>query len=112
MKRTLMRLLPVFMAALMIVTALAGCLNNSGDDLDTPEFVALLEYANTLPDDYDWDNYEHISEVELITSSRQIIAATSMHDFYNYQMYRPRVLTEIRMNRPRVFTAYLSPQRA
>jgi hypothetical protein len=54
---------------------------------DSDEFIALLEYANTLPDDYDWNN-EHISEVDLITSGRQIIAAANMHDFNDFQMYR------------------------
>jgi len=62
--------------------------NEGTVSFDSNEFIALLEYANTLPDGYDWDNYEHISEVELITSGRQIIAAISMHDFQDYQMYR------------------------
>jgi len=62
--------------------------NEGTVSFDSNEFIALLEYANTLPADYDWDNYEHISEVELITSGRQIIAATSMHDFHDFQMYR------------------------
>jgi hypothetical protein len=62
--------------------------NEGTVNFDSNEFIALLEYANTLPDDYDWDNYEYISEVDLIRSGRQIIAATSMHDFRDYQMYK------------------------
>ena len=61
--------------------------NDGTVHFDSDEFVALLEYANTLPDDYDWDNFEHISEVELILSGRQIIGAINMHDFDDYQMY-------------------------
>jgi len=54
---------------------------------DSSGFISLLEFANTLPDDYDWDN-EYISEPELISSGRQIITAASFNNFDDYQMYR------------------------
>jgi ABC-type glycerol-3-phosphate transport system substrate-binding protein len=54
---------------------------------DSNEFTALLEYANTLPDEYDWSN-DYLSEIELISAGRQIIAATAFHYIDDYQMYR------------------------
>jgi len=54
---------------------------------DSNEFIALLEYANTLPDEFDWDN-NYVQEPELISSGRQIVAATGFNSFHDYQMYR------------------------
>jgi len=53
---------------------------------DSNEFISLLEYANTLPDDFDW-NDEYISEPVLISTGRQIISAITLN-FYEYQMYK------------------------
>jgi len=55
-------------------------------NFESNDFIALLEFANTLPDDYDWDNY--ISEPELIATGRQIITATGFNSFDDFQMYR------------------------
>ncbi|MCL2628215.1 MAG: extracellular solute-binding protein [Oscillospiraceae bacterium] len=54
---------------------------------DSDEFIGLLEYAKTLPDDFDW-NDDYISEPALISSGRQIISAIALNDFHDYQMYR------------------------
>jgi len=54
---------------------------------DSREFIALLEFAGTLPEDHDW-NSEYIQENELIAEGRQIMAATTLQNFDDYQMYR------------------------
>ena len=54
---------------------------------DSSEFVALLEFANTLPEEIDW-NSDYIQENELIAEGRQIMVATTMQNFDDYQMYR------------------------
>jgi len=56
-------------------------------NFDSDEFIALLEYAGTLPSEYNWDN-DYIPEYELIATGRQIIAAANMTDFDTYQMYQ------------------------
>ena len=53
---------------------------------DSDEFIALLEFANTLPDDFIWEN-DYVPEPELISSGRQIIAAVNLSNFHDYQMY-------------------------
>ena len=55
-------------------------------NFESSDFISLLEFANTLPDDFDWDNY--VSEPELIAAGRQIIASTSFSNFDDYQMYK------------------------
>jgi len=53
---------------------------------DSGEFAAFLEFANTLPDTFDWD--DEIPEVELMREGRQIIRATSIDGFNTYRMYK------------------------
>ena len=50
---------------------------------DTEGFVRLLEFANTMPDqvEYDFDNY--ISEEELIANGEQIMRMGVVYDFRN-----------------------------
>jgi len=55
-------------------------------NFDNRDFIDLLMFANTLPDEYDWDDY--IPENELIAEGRQIMAAIGLSDFDDYQMYR------------------------
>ena len=54
---------------------------------DSDEFISLLEFTSTLPDDFDWSN-EYIPEPELISSGRQIISAVNFNSFHDYQMYK------------------------
>jgi len=56
-------------------------------NFDSSGFIALLEFANTLPDEYDW-NDDYIPMHELISTGRQIIAATGFYDFDDYLMNR------------------------
>lgn len=56
-------------------------------NFESDEFIALLEFANTLIDEFDWEN-EYVEEHALIAAGRQIIAATNMNDFDTLQMYR------------------------
>jgi len=54
---------------------------------DSAEFIALLEYANTLPEEFDWGN-DYRPEHELITSGQQILTLTAYNSFQDFQMYR------------------------
>jgi len=53
---------------------------------DSDEFIGYLEFANTLPDEIVWD--DELTDVGLMRSGRQIIRATSLDNFFQYQMYK------------------------
>ena len=61
---------------------------------DSSGFIALLEFAKTLPDEYDWDN-DYIPTHELIMSRRQIVLASGLHSFDDYFMNRALLGGEI-----------------
>jgi len=54
---------------------------------DSSDFIALLEYAKTFPDEYIWDT-DYIPTHELIMSGRQVVYATSFWSIDDYQMSR------------------------
>jgi ABC-type glycerol-3-phosphate transport system substrate-binding protein len=54
---------------------------------DSVDFMNLLMFANTLPENHDWDS-DYIPESELITAGRQIMAPVGFYDFHDFQMYR------------------------
>jgi len=54
---------------------------------DSSDFIALLEFAKTLPDEYDWDN-DYIPAHELIRSGRQIINVSGFSYLDEYHMQR------------------------
>ena len=61
--------------------------NTGTVNFDGGDFSDLLMYANTFPDEYDW-NDEYISEHILIREGRQILVAMGFNSFDEYQMYR------------------------
>lgn len=57
---------------------------------DSPEFIKLLEFANSFPSEFDWENYEWTegddSWTRLMTG-RQMLETTSVGNFNDLQMY-------------------------
>lgn len=57
---------------------------------DSPEFVKLLEFANSFPSEFDWENYEWTegddSWTRLMTG-RQMLETTSVGSFNDLQIY-------------------------
>ena len=53
---------------------------------DSDEFKRFMEFTNTLPDTFEWD--DEITDVGLMRSGQQIIRATSLSDFNTYRMYK------------------------
>lgn len=57
---------------------------------DSEGFVKILEFANTFPASFDWDNYEYSdedSEPNRIMSGKQLLSQIYLSDFENIQMY-------------------------
>jgi len=54
---------------------------------DSNDFMALLEFAKTLPDEYDWES-DYIPTHELVMAGRQVVYATSFWGLDDYQMTR------------------------
>jgi ABC-type glycerol-3-phosphate transport system substrate-binding protein len=55
---------------------------------DTDSFIQLLEFANTFPEEFDWDYETYISPYELIAAGRQIILPWGISDFRDIQSGR------------------------
>ncbi|MDR2590378.1 MAG: hypothetical protein LBC71_05270 [Oscillospiraceae bacterium] len=53
---------------------------------DSDEFISILEFANTLPDTFFWD--DEITDVGLMRSGQQIIRGTSLTNLNEYLMYQ------------------------
>jgi hypothetical protein len=56
---------------------------------DNNDFIALLEFANTLPAEGDWD-MSYTEHMELIAAGRQIMEALSFGDFEYYKYIHDR----------------------
>ena len=59
---------------------------------DSPEFVALLEFANSFPESFDWENYDWSQDEDVQTrmnSGKQLLNPVSFTTFedYLYQCY-------------------------
>lgn len=57
---------------------------------DSEEFIALLEFCNTFPKEFDWDNYEYSdedSDPDRIMAGKQLLLPTSMYSFEEFQLY-------------------------
>ena len=54
---------------------------------DSNDFMDLLMFADTFPEEYDWDS-DYLPESALIPEGRQIMAVVGFNDFEDYQMYR------------------------
>lgn len=54
---------------------------------DSEEFIQLLEFANTLPAEYDYDNDTNADEYQLISEGRQVLSFASVQDPQDIQMY-------------------------
>ena len=61
--------------------------NTNTVSFDGKDFTDLLMFADSFPDDYDW-NGEYISEHVLIREGRQIMAAIGFNSFEEYQIYK------------------------
>ena len=61
--------------------------STSSVSFDSIDFSDLLMFADSFPDDYDW-NDEYVGEHVLIREGRQIMAAVGFNSFDDYQMYR------------------------
>ena len=55
---------------------------------DQGEFAKVLEFANTFPEEYNYDEDNYISEFELIQSGRQLLSNVNISDFQNTQLYQ------------------------
>ena len=57
---------------------------------DSPEFVKLLEFANSFPSEFDWENYEWTADDDSYTrlmTGRQMLETTSIGEFNGLQTY-------------------------
>jgi len=76
---------------------------NGTTHFDSPNFVSLLEFANTLPENFNWDDgfarndiaiatpapdNVWVSEEELIASGRQLMSQIWLGDVNNFQWYK------------------------
>ena len=57
-------------------------------NFDNDGFAAILEFANTFPEEYSWDEDTYVSEFDLIASGQQIMMRHWVSDFRGTQMYR------------------------
>ena len=56
---------------------------------DTGEFAKILEYANTFPEEFNYDNdYIYVSDYDLIMSGQQIISTFWAYDVRSIQMQK------------------------
>ena len=62
---------------------------------DSGGFAQLLEFANTFPEEIDWENTEWIDMAELLATGRQIMVTYDISDFLNTQMYKAQLGGEI-----------------
>ncbi|MBR0104744.1 MAG: hypothetical protein IJM06_03980, partial [Firmicutes bacterium] len=49
-------------------------------NFDSPEFVEMLEYAKSFPEEVDWDNYEYEDENNLLLTGKQLMTLASVYD--------------------------------
>ena len=61
--------------------------NAGTTSFDSTDFMDLLMFANTFPEDFDY-NEDYLYESDLIPSGRQIIVPTAFAEFDEFQMYR------------------------
>ena len=57
---------------------------------DSQGFVDLLEFCNSFPKEFDWDNYEYTDEdndADRIMSGKQLLLQTSLSGFDEFQIY-------------------------
>ncbi|NLO48193.1 MAG: extracellular solute-binding protein [Clostridiales bacterium] len=56
---------------------------------DSPGFIKLLEFANTFPETYNWDEGgPYIDQMELLASGELLLNMMYMYDFNEFQTYR------------------------
>lgn len=58
---------------------------------DSEGFTDILEFAKSFPSDFDWENYDYSDEESTparVASGRQMLIATSLSDFTDFQMYK------------------------
>ena len=54
---------------------------NTGEcHFDSPEFVEMLEFAKSFPEEVDWDNYEYKDENNLLLTGKQLLTLASVYD--------------------------------
>jgi len=61
---------------------------NGKCDFDNDDFAGLLEFANTFPDEFNYDYDNYIEEHELIAMGRQIMSMMYIYDFRSVMMQR------------------------
>ncbi len=57
---------------------------------NTPEFISMLEFANSFQAKFDWEKYEYSEDDDTynrIMSGRQMLMNSYIYDFYEYRMY-------------------------
>lgn len=64
---------------------------NTGEcSFDSEGFVKMLEFVNSFPSEFDWENYNWTEEDNTdtrISSGRQMLMNTSVSDFMDFMMY-------------------------
>ncbi len=55
---------------------------------DSPDFIELLQFANTFPDTIDWENIEYVDEYQLIADGQMPVTMYNMYDFSEYLLYK------------------------
>ena len=58
---------------------------------DNDDFVALLEFANSFPAEFDWENYDYEadyeSEIKRVRTGKQLLCMCYAYDFDTFQQY-------------------------
>ncbi|MCM1149533.1 MAG: extracellular solute-binding protein [Butyricicoccus sp.] len=57
---------------------------------DSEEFIKMLEFVNSFPAEYDWENHEYTPDDETdarIASGRQMLMSSTISDFQDFLMY-------------------------
>lgn len=57
---------------------------NGAAHFDSAEFKALLEFTNSFPAEFNWDEYEYENSQERINSGRQLMTGFSISGFEDY----------------------------
>ena len=59
---------------------------------DSESFIKVLEFANSFPAEFDWENYDwefdYESEPSRIMNGKQLLSMMSVNDFQTIQMYK------------------------
>lgn len=54
---------------------------------DTPEFISLLEFAKSFPEEIDWETYEYQDEISMMVQGKCLLVMGSLYSFEEVMLY-------------------------